>query len=257
LEVYQTPYRTKNASMTNQMRMIPSNRNKVYMFRLHQPQDWTFNWMLNSAYSVNGLDIVEGPGLQFFQSKDYAFFSPALLDRSTIKEYRFQLLDVVVLQGKQVYVLGFKPASLMKTTYFQGRLYIDVNSLAFVRAEYQLTPGGLHLFNNPTNAYASYFQAPPMKLVRREYMVNYAEYEGYWSFDRGRIENDYVLESMKAPVVSVVDFEVIKRVTGKAGPFRRGPAIRVNYASQPFVYQIPELIQSIRGKANTEVRKTP
>ncbi|NJO89366.1 MAG: hypothetical protein HC831_10700 [Chloroflexia bacterium] len=60
--------------------------------------------------------------------------------------------DIVSFNGRNVYVIDFKQKEIIKEALFQGKVYIDIEKLAFVGAEFSLNPD---LIRKAQNQYIS------------------------------------------------------------------------------------------------------
>lgn len=103
------------------------------------------------------------------------------------KDYIFESTGQTVIGGQAVYIINFKPRSrYVASGYFMGELFLEKNSLAIVRAEYDLSDQGLALLNKSPNS-----QVYSTRLGKRSYVVNYTKFGDYWSFQSGSIENSF------------------------------------------------------------------
>ncbi len=111
------------------------------------------------------LDIVKNPS---------CFYSENALDECDFKKKK-----IIYLNGKQTYVIAFTPKDNIDYPGYLGKLFIDVESLALVRAEFELCPDGIDAARSllvkktPKN-----YRAKP---VFARYTVDYRMYEGKWS----------------------------------------------------------------------------
>lgn len=77
-----------------------------------------------------------GPNLALFM--DIVKNPDALLDPDYLDDYRFELEGTTEIDGRMQYVIAFRPQRKPHYPLFRGRLYIDRERLAFVRAEFEM-----------------------------------------------------------------------------------------------------------------------
>ena len=71
--------------------------------------------------------------------------------------------------------------------FYKGVIYLDTSSLAVVRTEFELAKRGIRANNLSLN-----FDASPLRLTKRQFTVNYAEYKNKWFFKSANVENSYI-----------------------------------------------------------------
>ena len=77
-----------------------------------------------------------GPNLALLM--DIAKNPDALLDPDYLDDYRFAMEGTTEIDGRMQYVIAFRPQKKTRYPLFAGRLYIDRERLAFVRAEFEM-----------------------------------------------------------------------------------------------------------------------
>ncbi len=77
-----------------------------------------------------------GPNLALLM--DIAKNPDALLDPDYLDDYRFEMEGTTEIDGRMQYVIAFRPQKKTRYPLFAGRLYIDRERLAFVRAEFEM-----------------------------------------------------------------------------------------------------------------------
>ena len=120
------------------------------------------------------LDVVKNPDV--------------ILDKEYLQHYEYELTDVVVIDGRSNYVVDFKPLSVLPFPLYYGRLYIDVESLAFTIAEFSLD------LSDRGKAARNFIVRKPLSLrfaaTRTSYLVTYKEIKGkyYLNYVRNEME---------------------------------------------------------------------
>jgi len=71
---------------------------------------------------------------------DIARYLPDFLKEDRLQHYQFRMADIITMQGKPVYAIDFSKKSISPHPHYQGRLYIDLESLAFTGTEFEINP---------------------------------------------------------------------------------------------------------------------
>lgn len=135
----------------------------------------------NHTERLNTLYIVGGP-LNIL-STDKVKFKNDFMDKNYFKYYIYELDEISTYNGKKVYVISFKPKnnrkdrkSSYKTNFsprhflkaeFKGKIYIEIESLAFVCFNYSLA--NIYKFRNDFLQHLKY-----------DVYIDYAKYKGRW-----------------------------------------------------------------------------
>lgn len=120
------------------------------------------------------LDVVKNPDV--------------ILDKEFLQYYEYDLQDVVVIDGRSNYVVSFSPMVTLPYPLYYGRLYIDVESLAFTMAEFSLD------LSDREKAARNFIVRKPLSLrftaTRTSYLVTYKEMNGkyYLNYVRNEME---------------------------------------------------------------------
>ena len=118
------------------------------------------------------LDIVKNPHM--ILSQDY------------FNNYDYSYNGLININNKLNYVVEFKQNNTAEYPLYDGKLYIDVTSLAITRASFSLNledkkaAGNLFIRKKPLG----------LKLtpLNTQYLINYTEYNGKWYFNYARSE---------------------------------------------------------------------
>jgi hypothetical protein len=153
-------------------------------------------------------------------------YPESFLNPGRIGQYRFYLLDYVTLNGENVMVIGFGPKNVWVTrAYFTGRIFVTTDEKAIVRADFQLAPGELVLFNYNST----------IETIQRSYVVHYARQGDGWVFDGGSIKTAFSRRPQPSRFLSTIHF---KAIPTRAASVRAGNGGLTD--SQPFVSQLPD-----------------
>lgn len=100
--------------------------------------------------------------------------------------YNFTFDKLISMNNKTVYVLNFIQKSTIVEPYYQGKLYIDTQSYALIKAVYSLN------LENLKKASKFFVKKKPAKAdvipVKTKYIVDYRVANGKWYFGYSRIE---------------------------------------------------------------------
>jgi hypothetical protein len=107
---------------------------------------------------------------------DFVYNRADFISKAHFAEYDYQIADVTTYNGRPVYSISFTPRSARAN--FQGRLFIDLDSYAFLGADYSLTPGGVRRYQAGFAAMGGYAYS------RRTRHVSYQRYAGRWYLKR-------------------------------------------------------------------------
>ncbi len=100
---------------------------------------------------------------------DFAHNRPAFISENGFKNYDYKLADLTTYNDRPVYIIEFGPKP-KNNADFQGRMYIDQQSYAFLAAEWHRTPAGIR-----HEVMLGSFDAE-----ERAYRTDYQFYAGRW-----------------------------------------------------------------------------
>jgi len=125
----------------------------------------------NSALEI---DVVKSP-----------FLWTDLIDMDNIYDFKFE--TPVTIDDRFFYVIDFNQKPGLDDMYFRGKAYIDSETMAVGRMEFNMNVEG-----NSTKANSLFIRKKPanlkMDIVSARYIVNYRKSEGIWLFDYSRTE---------------------------------------------------------------------
>jgi hypothetical protein len=109
-----------------------------------------------------------------------------LISEENMEFYDLKLIGQISIDNKRCYVISFAQKSSTDDPYFDGKLYIEVESLAIVAAEFSLSKYGLE------NSSKIFVKRKPASLkfetLSADYLVRYAESNGKWGLSYVRSE---------------------------------------------------------------------
>jgi hypothetical protein len=99
---------------------------------------------------------------------DFVHNRMAFINEADFKDYDYRLTDVTTYAGRTVYVVAFGPKAGNTHADFEGQLFIDEASYAFLAAEWHRTPAGIRHENLTFDS------------EERAYRTDYQLYAGRW-----------------------------------------------------------------------------
>ncbi len=117
IDVYKTPY-DEDAS-----------RDRVQIFKGR-------SLLSQKASDTLIVKLLGGPNLSLYV--DIVKNPDILLDKTTLGYFSFRMEESVVMDNRPQYVISFQPQAILPYALHYGKLYIDKESLAFTRAEFNL-----------------------------------------------------------------------------------------------------------------------
>lgn len=158
---------------------------RVKVFKGRKSQDVkkmdTIMFKLQGGHqAVVMLDLAKNP--ETFMTEEY------------FADYEYKPVNITNIEGRQTYVIEFTQREGIQEPLYEGRLYIDLNTLAIRRAEFSISPYGLQFADKYLVKKKP--AGTDVKTIGANYMVSYREQDGKWVLNHARYE---------------VKFRVIKR----------------------------------------------
>lgn len=122
----------------------------------------------DSLHALKKIHFYAGPHI--VHGRDFVINRFDFVNESKIKNYDYSIERITFLNDQRIYEISFRPNTL--GGLFQGTLFLDVSSGAFIKANYRLTNAGLR--RERTFSQRSRF-------LNREFLINYMQTEnGKW-----------------------------------------------------------------------------
>ncbi len=186
LEKRRINYRTEPTYLTGFYRESVMRRNSymffseavVQLYKTSYLNDFS-NDMIKvlKARKMKGLSIEDSvavrlkSGLHACLELDIAKNPMNFLNEDNFSDYEYNMSDIVSFNGRNVYVIDFKQKKIIKEALFQGKIYIDIEKLAFVGVEFSLNPD---LIRKAQNQYITKKnRGVKLRMLSVEYTVNY------------------------------------------------------------------------------------
>lgn len=122
---------------------------------------------------------IGGPGGCLNQ--DLSIHFREFLDEKYLNHYNYKIESITNFKGQSVYVILFNTKEGNKKARYSGELYIDVNSLAFLKVNYRLNARGLK-DKQPGFITKTMLKTAKMdiEIYNTEISANYEEVNGLW-----------------------------------------------------------------------------
>jgi hypothetical protein len=129
--------------------------------------------------------VVEG-GLYNHLQLDIVKYMVSFIDPEYFSNYEYSLQKVIVFNDRPTYVVGFRFLDNIDMLGFDGKLFIDKNTLALVRSEFRLSEASL----NEAAAVLVRKVPPEFRIKPRygRYEVEYRFYDDIWNLSYVRSE---------------------------------------------------------------------
>ena len=125
----------------------------------------------------------------------------SFLDKTNRAYYKYEADFMIDYSGRPTYVILFEPKGKADFTRFEGRLYIDKETLALVHAEFGLGKEGIKSTReNLVKKKPKGFNVKPQKL---DYQVTYKLNGGRWYLGSAQISVDFRVKSKSDDINSV------------------------------------------------------
>jgi hypothetical protein len=133
-------------------------------------------------------------GPQVAMMLDIVKYNHIVISEQTIDHYNYELLDLVIIDDKPMYVVGFKPRVVMPYPLFEGKLYICNQTMAITMADF-----GYDL-SDKQKAAAEFIRKKPATLrfepLNTRYLVRYQQ-----------IGNQYFVNYIRSDLEFAVDWK--------------------------------------------------
>lgn len=199
LEFYKTGYKSKIRSR-DAVRIIKGVRKPLFYGYKHAEDTLSLPAISQGSHLGILVDIVKT--------------LPDFLEPRFWQRYKFQHIGYSNIDTFNLHIVKFKPFSEERLGLFEGKLYIDANSMALVKAIFIPTRRTVDRYNRLHGV----GQRLPIKLNSRILEVNYSNYQGTWHLKSGHVINQYVDIRTKVPFVNKMDMIITAIQAGKGQP---------------------------------------
>ncbi len=204
LEVYKSPVHENE----DQVRLLKGRKKNLPPAFEKEGQTYPLPMIVNGPTAAVTLDIVKSP--QFFLMH--------------IDQFKLVHTGYESINDQLAYIVHFTPKDSSKriilaqdADFEEGRMYIDTATKALIRADFNLSVRGINASNLDYK-----FNRSPLELQKRNYIINYTEYQGKYYFKSAIVENTYIYKGNIARIsskieclVTQINLEKVKRFSLK------------------------------------------
>jgi len=170
VEIHKQPY---NTTKNDLLKLYKSRKSTDY-----KKLDTVALKLRGGPFSAIHLDVMKNPELIF--TEDIATTYTFTFDSST------------KIDNRPIYVVNFKQKPSISEPYYNGKLYIDAQSLAVTSAKFYLN------LDNPEKAARLFIIKKPRKAevlpIQANYQVDFREKNGKWYYGYSRIELGFKID---------------------------------------------------------------
>jgi hypothetical protein len=214
----------------------------------------------NNIANKENIDFIVQGGLYNNLQLDIVKNGITFLDKDYFHLYDYTIDKIIYHQERPTYIISFDQRSGVNYPCYKGKLYIDVESLAIIGADFELSQEGMNY------AAGLYVKKCPRKLrvkpVSASYQVYYRQFNNRWNLsnvrseisvrvrhrkDKSQDKLNYMFESISEFVVTGIDSSNTAR-------------FKFNEISRPrdiLVQQIKETDESFWGDENIIIPEEP
>ncbi len=161
---------------------------------------------------------------------DLAKNPESFMTESFFEDYEYQPVSITNVEGRETYVIEFNQKRDIQEPFYQGRIYLDVATLAIKKAEFGLSPNGIQ--------YADKYLVKKkpadtnVKTLSGTYSVDYRDVNGKWTLNHVRYEVKFKVDKKRKwfskVYTSTVDMAVTDKDTLNVARFKYSESIKPN-----------------------------
>ena len=125
-------------------------------------------------------------GVQSALELDIMKHFPDFLDEGAFDKYEFESAGIASISGRNVYAIRFSQNPRLKEPLFQGNIYIDIETLAFVEADFELNPKFINRAQH--RFFTSRNPGYVVNIEKASYQISFQEYKGHYHLNHVRGE---------------------------------------------------------------------
>lgn len=214
----------------------------------------------NNITGKENIDFIVQGGLYNNLQLDIVKNSITFLDKDYFHLYNYTIEKIIYHQERPTYVIRFDQREGVNYPCYKGKLYIDVESLAIIGADFELSQDGMDY------AAGLYVKKSPRKLrvkpVSASYQVYYRQVNNRWNLSNVRSDisirvkhkKDKLQDKLNYMFESVSEFVVTGIDSSNIGRFKFD---EVSRPRDILVEQIKETDESFWGDENIIVPEEP
>lgn len=161
---------------------------------------------------------------------DLAKNPETFLQEQYFTNFVYQPVTITNIEGRETYVIEFEQKRDIQDILYNGRIYLDVNTLAFKKIDFEISPEGLPVADRYL------VQKRPMnirvKALAANYSVDYREVNGRWTLNHVRYEVKFKVDKkhqwFSKTYTSAVDLAVTDKDTVNVAKFKMSESLKPN-----------------------------
>lgn len=161
---------------------------------------------------------------------DLAKNPETFMDSKFFNYYNYQPVTITNIEGRESYVIEFAQRKDVDDAFYEGKLYLDMNTLAIKKAEFSISPTGLPFADKylvrkkPADT--------KVKTVSAFYSVDYREINGRWTLNHVRYEVKFKVDKKRQwfskVYTSTVDLAITDKDTVNVTKFKLSQSLKPN-----------------------------
>ena len=159
---------------------------------------------------------------------DLAKNPQSFMTESFFTDYNYQPVTITNIEGRETYVIEFAQKKEVPEAFYEGRLYLDVNTLAIKRAEFSISPEGLKYADQELVKKKP--AGTEVKTQSGVYVVDYRDVNGRWSLNHVRYEVKFKVNKksqwFNKTYTSTVDLAITDKDTINVNRFKYSESLK-------------------------------
>lgn len=115
-------------------------------------------------------------------------------DVSMIKEYSYNMVDLVSYNNSLAHVVEFKPKNIESNAVYRGRMFIDNRSFALIRAEFNVD---MKMQKKLTDFVVKKSRRVKVKPISANYIISYKEFDKKYYLNHVRVDLAFRIKKKK------------------------------------------------------------
>ena len=146
------------------------------------------NRYIQDEKGIHGIDLGVKPNGLYEADIVKNINESAFFNKSGLKKHRFKLLKSIKYNNADTYVITFDQIEDNKESLYTGKIFIDIESLAFVSIEYRRSETGIQYAKYGDGATRTLLKLLGMKIdIKGEsHVVSYHNYNGKWAMSNAK-----------------------------------------------------------------------
>ncbi len=141
---------------------------------------------VENQQAINDYEVKVMGGINNTFKLDIVKYRPSFVNLNYINHYNYKFEKVTNLDNRKIFIIRFDQKDWVKKPFYKGRIYIDQNNYAILRADFQISPKGIeHAAEHLIRKRPLGKQVIPYHTL---YSVCYQEINGKYHLNNARLE---------------------------------------------------------------------